>query len=293
MELHTIRYVVAVANTGSFSQAAQECHVGQPALSQQVAKLERELGVPLFTRGGRGIALTEAGASFVLRGREILQLTQALESEMFRYAGVEKGTLNLGMITSLECIRFGGMLSAFCGAHGNISVNITQAGTYDLLEMLRERSLDLAFLNRPTEKLPPVLEFEKLGEDHYALALPKLHRLAGRVRVSLRELEGEKFIFHQQGQVAAELCLRACRQAGFEPKMVCRSADPSTGLSMVRSGLGIALLPSEEFATHAMTGVAEVELEERIVKEVGLARRRDLSSPVLEAAVAFARAWVK
>ena len=112
MELYTLRYVLAVADSGNFSLAAQACHVGQPALSQQIAKLEKELGVALFARNPRGATLTEAGKDFVLRAREILQRAQALQAEMSFYAGLRKGSLNLGIITSLQCINFGGKYSS-------------------------------------------------------------------------------------------------------------------------------------------------------------------------------------
>ena len=293
MELYTLRYVLAVADSGNFSLAAQACHVGQPALSQQIAKLEKELGVALFARNPRGATLTEAGKDFVLRAREILQRAQALQAEMSFYAGLRKGSLNLGIITSLQCINFGGMLSAFCGSYPDISVNIVQEGTHRLLDLLLDRKVDLAFLNRPLSQLASSLEFVKLGEDHYSLAVPRVHPLAGREEVSLRELRGEHFIFHQTGQVAAELCLTACRRAGFEPDIVCRSSSPTTSLYMVQGGLGVAFLPSEDFRSHTLSGVREIKLEERIVKEVGGAWRRDAASPLVDAAVQFAREWVK
>ena len=293
MELYTMRYVLAVAEHENFSLAAQACHVGQPALSQQVARLEKELGVALFSRNSRGAALTEAGREFVRRAGEIVQRADALQAEMSLYAGVRKGTLNLGIITSLQCIDFGGLLSAFCGSYPDVSVNIVQDGTHRLLELLVDRKIDAAFLNRPMSGVPAGLEFVKLGEDVYSLAVPTLHPLAGRERVSLKELSGEHFIFHQTGQVASELCLAACREAGFEPNIVCRSASPTTGLSMVQGGLGVALLPSEEFGIRPLRGVAELKLTEKITKEVGIAWRKDVASPLVDAAARFAQEWVK
>jgi len=291
VELYTMRYVLAVAEHENFSLAAQTCHVGQPALSQQIAKLERELGVALFHRNSRGAALTQAGEEFVRRAREILQLADALESEMALHAGLRRGTLNLGLITSLQCINFGGMLSAFCASYPDISVNIVQGGTHNLVRQLGERKLDVAFLNRPLSGLPVGMEFLKLGEDEYHLAVPDDHPLAGRERVSLTELKEERFIFHQTGQVAAQLCLEACREAGFEPNIVCRCSSPTTGMYMVQGGLGIAFFPSEEFKSRRMEGVAELLLEEDIRKEVGVAWRGDTSSPLIEAAVRFAVEW--
>lgn len=292
MDLYTMKYVLAVADMGNFSLAAQSCHVGQPALSQQVAKLEKELGVTLFYRNARGAVLTEAGREFVTRAREILQKAQTLQEEMAFYAGLHKGTLSLGIITSLQCINFGGMLSAFCCSYPDISVNIVQDGTYNLMDLLVERKIDLGFLNRPTGGVPSSLEFIKLGEDRYSLAVSRLHPLAKRKLVSLSELKEEHFIFHQAGQVAAQLCLDACHLAGFEPNIVCRSSNPTTGLYMVQGGLGIAFLPTEEFQSHAVDGVVEVKLQEPIIKEVGMAWRRDADSPLLKEATLFCKKWV-
>lgn len=291
MELYTMRYVLAVAEHENFSLAAQACHVGQPALSQQVSRLEKELGVALFTRNSRGAALTEAGREFVLRAQEIVQRAEALQAEMSLFAGLRRGTLNLGIITSLQCIDFGGLLSAFCGSYPDVSVSIVQDGTHRLLEMLAERKLDAAFLNRPISGLPSGVEFAKLGEDVYSLAVSALHPLAKRERVSLKELSGEHFIFHQTGQVASELCLAACREAGFEPNIVCRSASPTTGLYMVQGGLGVALLPSEEFQSRRLDRVMELKLKERIVKEVGVAWRKDTVSPLVDTIVRFSGEW--
>ena len=293
MELYTMRYVLAVAEHENFSLAAQACHVGQPALSQQVARLEKELGVALFTRSSRGAMPTEAGREFVHIAQKIVQQADALQAKMSLYAGVRRGTLNLGIITSLQCIHFGDLLSAFCGSYPEVSVNIVQDGTYRLFEKLLDRKIDAAFLNHPISGIPNGLEFVKLGEDVYSLAVPTLHPLAGRGRISLWELKDEHFIFHQTGQVASELCLAACRMAGFEPHIVCRSANPTTGLYMVRGGLGVALLPSEEFGVRGLDGVTELKLQEKIVKEVGIAWRKDAVSPLVDMAVQFAREWVR
>lgn len=293
MELFNIRYVLAVAEHESFSLAAQSCHVSQSALSQQISRLEKELGVLLFARSSRGASLTEAGRAFVHRAQEIVQRSDALQAEMSLYAGLRRGTLNLGIITSLQCIDFGGLLSAFCGSYPEISVNIVQEGTYRLLEWLLERKIDAAFLNRPTVGIPAVLEFVKLGEDVYSLAVSTLHPLADREQVSLKELSGEHFIFHQAGQVAAELCLAACQKAGFQPNIVCRSANPTTSLYMVQGGLGVALLPSEEFSVRPLSGVVELKVKERIVKEVGVVWRKDLASPLVDTAVQFAKKWAR
>lgn len=291
MELYTMQYVLALADSGSFSLAAQACHVGQPALSQQISRLEKQLGVPLFYRTTRGVILTEAGTEFVQHAREIVQHAESLKEEMALYGGIRRGSLNMGIITSLQCINFGEMLSAFCSSYPEISVNIVQQGTHGLLDLLQERKVDLAFINRPITGISSLLEFVKLGEDYYSLAVSRLHPFSKRGVISLTELKNERFIFHQTGQAAAALCLEACQKAGFVPNIVCRSGSPTIGLYMVRGGLGVAFLPSEEFRSHTVDGIVELKLKEHIVKEVGVAWRRDTVSPLVKTAVQFAKEW--
>ena len=312
MDLTVMNYVVNVADCGNFSQAAEACHVGQPALSQQISRLEKELGVRLFYRNPRGAVPTEAGSEFVRRAREILSHSKELEETMSSYAGLHKGTLTLGLITSLQCIEFGSMLSAFVHAYPDISFSIRQFGTYQLAELLTERKIDLAFLNLPLQGLPPQLAFEHLGSDRYALAVPYDHPLAARAEreaaaaldadeeagnasdiasVSMRELKDERFIFHQPWQVASELVLEACRDAGFEPNIVCRSGEPTNSMYMVQGGMGIALFPEEEFHDRQLDGIRQLRIREDIIQEVGVAWRKDSESQLVAEAVRFAKEW--
>jgi len=295
MDLTVMKYIVSVADCGNFSQAAEVCHVGQPALSQLIARLEKKIGVRLFYRNPRGAVPTEAGAEFVRRAREILRSTEELSEQMSAFAGMHKGSLTLGLITSLQCIEFGSMLSAFVHTYPDISFSIRQFGTYQLIDLLTERKIDLAFLNLPLQGLPPQLSFEHLGNDRYALAVPYDHPLAARAdqaaAVSMRELKDERFIFHQPWQVASELVLEACRNAGFEPNIVCRSGEPTTSMYMVQGGMGIALFPEEEFHSRQMDGIRRLHIKDDIIKDVGVAWRKDSESPLVTEAVRFAKEW--
>ena len=295
MDLTVMKYIVSVADCGNFSQAAEVCHVGQPALSQLISRLEKRMGVRLFYRNPRGAVPTEAGKEFVRRAREILRSTEELSEQMAAYAGMHKGSLTIGLITSLQCIEFGSMLSAFVHTYPDISFSIRQFGTYQLIDLLTERKIDLAFLNLPLQGLPPQLSFEHLGNDRYALAVPYDHPLAARAdqaaAVSMRELKDERFIFHQPWQVASELVLEACRNAGFEPNIVCRSGEPTTSMYMVQGGMGIALFPEEEFHSRQMDGIRRLRIKDDIIKDVGVAWRKDSESPLVTEAVRFAKEW--
>ena len=291
MELYTIRYVLAIAEYGNFSKAAQACFVGQPALSQQVSRLEQELGVTLFDRTPRGVVLTPAGREFVARGRKLVQDAETLTSEMGLFAGGQRGTLNLGIISSLQCIGFGSMLSAFSRDYPEISVNIREEGSYQLITMLEDREIDAAFLNLPPSGIPGWAEYRILGTDSFSLAMPASHPLAGKSSIPLASLKDESFIFHNTGQVAYELCMNACRKAGFTPRIVCRTSSPTTTFYMVQGGLGIAILPSEEFRSRTIEGVTEVRITDEIIKTVGIAWRRDTSSPIVHTITDFASRW--
>ncbi len=293
MDLTVMKYVVSVADCGNFSQAAEVCHVGQPALSQQIARLEAELGVRLFSRNPRGAVPTEAGAEFVRRARKILQFSEDLSEQMALFAGFRKGQLTVGLISSLQCIEFGSMMAAFVHTYPDISFSIRQFGTYHLMEMVRNRSVDAAFLNKPLNGIPSPVAFEKLGSDRYGLAVPSGHPLdaAGRGEISMKELASERFIFHQPWQVAADLVLRACHNAGFEPNIVCRSGDPTNSLYMVQGGMGVALFPEEEFSRLRLDGIRHLRIREDIIKEVGIAWRKDSESPLVAEIVRFAKEW--
>ncbi len=293
MDLTVMKYIVSVADCGNFSQAAEVCHVGQPALSQLISRLEKRMGVRLFYRNPRGAVPTEAGKEFVRRAREILRSTEELSEQMAAYAGMHKGSLTIGLITSLQCIEFGSMLSAFVHTYPDISFSIRQFGTYHLMEMVRNRSVDAAFLNKPLNGIPSPVAFEKLGSDRYGLAVPSGHPLdaAGRGEISMKELASERFIFHQPWQVAADLVLRACHNAGFEPNIVCRSGEPTNSMYMVQGGMGIALFPEEEFQSRQLDGIRRLRIKEDIIKDVGVAWRKDSESPLVAEAVRFAKEW--
>lgn len=172
MEIHQLRYVLAVAHTCSFSLAAEKCFVSQSTLSQQISKLEKELQVKLFSRNTRSVTLTEAGSEFVQQASGIMLAFDKLEQSMLGYNGLLKGTLNLGAITSLEKIDFSNMIAIFFALHPNLHLNIMHGGSYELIDALRARTIDLAFCSLAHPEQYPDISFEPLGHDEYHLPQP-------------------------------------------------------------------------------------------------------------------------
>ncbi len=151
MELHQLQYVLAVARYHNFTIAAESCYISQSSLSQQIANLEKELGVCLFKRSTRTLQITEAGDTFVRMAAEILGSVDRLGQTMSDYAGFLRGTINIGAITALEKIRFSDMVSDFYAAYPNLTLNIYHGKSLSLLEALEKRTVDVAFL--PAEEL--------------------------------------------------------------------------------------------------------------------------------------------
>lgn len=273
MELHQLRYAVAVAESKSFSLAAEECFVSQSSLSQQVIKLELELQIRLFLRSTRSVELTEAGEEFVTRAKEILYQVSALEQSMGLYSGLMKGTLNIGTITALDKIDFSARITSFYAQYPNLTVNITQGGSVELIDMLRAKTIDIAFVVLPpsADKKYADIDFNLLGTDEYHLAVPSKHPLASKKTVDLRTVHSERFVFHRSDQGISNLCLGACHDAGFEPNIICRHGGRDIGFSLIRSGLGIGFFPAEDFTGRKHSGIRELRLKTPIFKEICMA----------------------
>lgn len=241
MELHQLRYFVAVAQRRSFSRAARELRVAQPSVSQQIQKLENELGTRLLDRTRRGVLLTTAGHALLPRARSALQQLEEARLEMEELSGLQRGQLSLGALPSVGTYLLPRALSGFHQLHPGIQLHLKQAGSRDLVEQLTDGALDLAILILPVESQP--LKAVPLFKEELVLAVPPEHRLAGAQSVALRELADEPFILFQEGYELRESVLAACRKAGFKPRVGVDGGEMDSVPRLVQAGLGVALLP--------------------------------------------------
>src|SRR5260370_21977902 len=178
MELHQLRYFCAVAETGSFSRAAERCQVSQQSLSQQILKLESELGTRLFDRLGRSVRLTEVGKTFLPRARAVLRELESARSDVVESKDSVSGQVTVGVIPTVAPYFLPPILAAFSKRFAEAAVSVVEEITPLLLERLRAGTIDLALLALPVRGH----EFEALPlltEPLFA-ALPQKHRLARR-----------------------------------------------------------------------------------------------------------------
>src|SRR5947207_899604 len=223
MEMHQLTYFESVSRHLHFTRAAEELHVAQPSVSQQIRKLETELGAPLFHRMKRHVALTEAGLTFLPHARAVLQRLEEARLEVQELSGLRKGTLAVGAPPSVGTHLLPRALAAFSRRHPGISLGFREAGSRTLLKLLEEGELDLAVVIQPIRH--PVLETQLLVEEELLLTLPRQHHLAGSThsndgRVKVSQLRQEPFVLLREGAYdLRDQTLAACRRAGFDPRV--------------------------------------------------------------------------
>ncbi len=246
MNILQLEYVIALAKHKNFSNAADSVFVSQSSFSQQIIKLEKEIGIKLFRRTTRDVNLTEVGKEFVKHAYEILARMESLKQSMSAYSGMLKGTLNIGTINVIKNIDFNTMITTYYNLHPDIRINIIQAGTYNLLQMLQNCAIDIAFITKPIQSNWPDISITPLGSDTYALVVPSTHPLAHKREIRLSEFINERFISPQEDEGMYSICQNACMEARFKPNIICTVNNSSIRLKMIEAGLGVGFFPQED-----------------------------------------------
>lgn len=241
MEMHQLRYFLAVAKTGSFSRAAEECHVAQPSLSQQILKLEDELGEKLFERLRRRTILTGAGELFRRRAERIVREVDEARREVQDLQGELRGKIELGVLPTIAPYLLPKIVRVFTEKHPAVEVIVHEEVTSRILTALENNELDLALMSPPLPESR--VELDELFTEELLLTMPAGHPLIRKKTVTLEDLAPEKFILMQEGHCLGEQALQFCRERGFHPQITCRSAQVETIQALVEAGLGISLVP--------------------------------------------------
>jgi LysR family transcriptional activator of glutamate synthase operon len=288
MELRQLRYLVALADERHFTRAAAREHVAQPALSQQIRRLESEVGLALVERTTRRVALTDAGELLVARARRILAELDDAQAELGTLAGVKGGRLAVGALHTMGPVDLSLLLAAFHRNHPAVELTVREQSSEELAEMLRDDEIDLAFLSVTERIQSRGLELHRLVSEELVAVLPADHRLAGRDGVGLHELAGDPFISFRNGSRLRELLDSAAAGAGFEPRIALESNESRRIRSLVSSGLGVAILPRSDAAGAGAPVAVTPLVEPALTRDVTLASRaRRRHSPAAQAFLAL------
>ncbi|WNS44547.1 LysR family transcriptional regulator [Paenibacillus sp. MMS20-IR301] len=245
MELRQLQYALQIAAERNFSRAADKLHLAQPSLSQQLSKLEKELGVLLFQRNTSSVELTHAGEKFVEQAQAIIDAVELLRQEMSDISQLRTGRVVVGSMPITGAHLLPRVLPVFKNKYSEIEITLLEDSSMNLEKLTASGQTDLSLLSLPLEI--PTLAYEVLGEERIDLAVPPDHPLAPRslqgIRTSLSELKDEPFIVLKEGQGFRKMTVELCREAGFEPQIVFESSNMETVQSLVAAGMGVTLVP--------------------------------------------------
>ena len=292
MELAQLKYFATVARLGNVSKAAQELYVTQPNLSKSIARLEEELGVPLFEHRKGKILLNDYGRVFLTSVNLSLgELERGVQSiqRMFESA---QNILALG--SSIDDL-LPDVLREFAQSHPEIGIRQFSCSPSELAERLSRRSLDLAVAARPV--LGDGFVFEELGRSEFVILVGQQHKLAGRKYVSVKELAGEKLIC-DRSRMDADTLTHLCRAHGFSPNIVFEVENSSLIYSLLSSNRGIAFMPMVQMRKihreYPGSGIHMVRLEDAVeAASLGIIYRKDYDwSAAAKTFAAFLRQWL-
>lgn len=296
MDSRQLAYFSAVAARMSFRRAADDVHITQPALSQQVRRLENELGVELFDRRRHPIRLTSAGAHLLVLAHQILDAMDNAVAEVREFGSEYRGRIVLGAMQYLTSLEVPDLLAAFRTRHPRVELQLRMGNTGQLETMLRADEIDLALCHSDGLDLPPGFAIEPLRDEELVLIVAPSHPLAGRDQVSVTELADAPFITFRHGASIHDALMNAFAEHGLVPQVGFESADMATAFALVGRGLGVALVPRSITSHGASPGhpVHAVPVGPgRISRTVALIWRRDrYHSPTFEAFSEYTRRYL-
>lgn len=270
MELHQLRYVLAIANTGNFTRAAEVSFVSQPSLSQQVAKLEKELGHKLFHRLGRRAVPTEAGAVFIERARRIIVEVDNAASEI-RDDPLLGRQITLGAIQTVAPYLLPSLIKRTREVLPNLQINTYEGFRGDLVDGLIDGRIDLALVSTPL--VDTRLSVEPIFREPLLLAVGRSHRLASKRSFTVNDLAEETFIMMGRSSTLTEQVQQFCGEHDFEPHIGYRCGQVATLKSLVELGLGIAILPRLVQHPNDHGTIVYRQLTDRMpMREIGIVR---------------------
>jgi DNA-binding transcriptional LysR family regulator len=288
MEIHQLRYFLAVVREGTFTGAAEACHVSQPSLSIQIAKLESEVGGELLERSRTGARLTARGRLFQPRAQEILDQLEGAWRDLEDLDGLRRGEVSLGCLPTTGAYVLPPLLKEFRRVHPELAVRLREESSPQLAEALLEGSVDLALVDEAG--LAPGLRSTTLFSEPLLVAVPPDHRLAGRGAIAVEALADEPLIVMKGGHGFRRIVLDYLEGRGLTPRIVYESSGIETVQALVEAGLGVSLVPR---MVRKSPGPAYLDLlPPTPTRTLSLAARQHVKpSPAAAALEATVRSW--
>ena len=239
MDLGQLKYFIKIVEHGSFTRAAQDCSVSQPAFSQQIAKLEKELGQPLFERQGRSIEVTPAGHVLHLQAEKILQLVDDAKRQITDDG--ETGRIGISAIPTIGPYFIPGLLRSVAGQFAKANIVVNEDVTQTLLKRCSNGEIDLGIVALPASA--KYLTIEPLIEEELLLALPHNHPLVKKPEITVDDIRDEPFVLLDEAHCLQENVQSFCNHQRFQPVATSQIQQLITVQNLVALGHGVSLIP--------------------------------------------------
>jgi DNA-binding transcriptional LysR family regulator len=279
MDLHQLRYFVAVAERLHFAEAAESVHVSQPGLSQQIKALEEEIGVLLLERTKRTVALTEAGGYFLEEAKLTLEHAERAKIVAQKVARGKLGSVRIGYVHS---VPFSGLLArlatVFRECASGISLDFEEADSFDQITRIVEGDLDLGFVRLPVEDVPSEVAIKIVMREKLLVALHKDHVLAKKKKIPCAALSHEELVLYSRadGKSALDEHIRAiAEKGGFNPEVAQRAHKLTAIIGLVAGGSGVAIVPESLRYMHVPPVVFRPLADIKRLSELAVVYRRD------------------
>lgn len=277
MELRQLRYFVALAETGNFHRAAERLHISQPPLTVAIRKLEAELGALLFDRGARGVQLTAAGASALEDARAALSQAERFREAVREGSDGRRGRLRVGFVGSATFDLLPMAIPRFRSRYPLVELVLSEGTSIDIARALQTGDMDVGLVRLPLLEIISRVETRSVDRDELHVAVPSGSAYARGESIALEALANEPFVLQSRVSVFHALTLMACHDASFAPRVAQEVEQLSTLLSLVRGGLGVALVPARA-ADSLPSGVRLLRLVRPVPIETGIALPMDGAS---------------
>ena len=253
MNLHLLRMFTAVAQHRSFSRAAEELHISQPAVSKGIRELESQLGSPLLERAPGGVHLTEAGHILIDHARAMFATEQAAQEALDALRGLHRGSLRIGASTTIAAYFLAPILGAFHRRHPEVQLRLTSANTSTVMSLLAYRELDVAIIEGPVE-MGEIIAKPWL-EDELIFIVAADHSLAARKsQIRIDAVMEETFVLREQGSGTRDVAWDALQRSGCVPRHIFEVSSNEAIVRVVGAGLGIGIISSAVAADHLSLG---------------------------------------
>ena len=274
MDINHLRDFVILAQTGNFMEAAEQLYSSQSTLSKHIKSIEKELGVPLFDRTTRKVAISKYGQMLLPYAQKIVELQEQYNFILQGSLRTNEETLTLGSIPALAQYKITDVIVNFKKSRPQFMINVMQAGSQEMKELLRQKKIELAFIRYIDEvdddfiKLPYAV-------DTMVAVLPTNHPLAGQKTISLQLLSDENFLLTAKQTMLYKLSISACQQCGFEPKVAYTDHNLENLAELVIKGMGVALL-MKQLALHISSPkISIVDISPSITTQISLCYLKD------------------